>query len=85
MITTHEAIAKAQTRELKQWYANARRTYFSCGGHYKAHMNKYVMELYASILRSRNIFVPMIDEPLPIGREKWDSFPTGIFNGEGSY
>lgn len=63
------------TDELLSHLANACKTYYQCGGHNKAEMNKQRMDSYRYELIKRIATIPSDDQLLE----------TGIFNGNGSY
>jgi hypothetical protein len=64
-----------EKQTLIQKLANATKTNYGCGGHYKAKMNEEKMAEYTGLLRNAGEEIPNDDELLKIGK----------FNGEGSY
>ncbi len=71
MAKNNAEIKAATIDELRQWYANAKKTYYECGGHNKAACNKSLMACYESELLRRETDV--------------DAIAEGKFNGDGSY
>lgn len=59
--------------KLQQKYRNAIATYYSCGGHNKARMNKHAAERYKDALIVAGGSVPA----------KEDCLARGVFNGDG--
>lgn len=63
-----------KTKNIVQQLANATKTYYLAGGHYKAMMNKEKKNGYADALRNAGEQIPTDEELLKIG----------IFNGDGA-
>ncbi len=61
--------------ELVKRYANARTTFYGCGGHNKAKRNEQKMQAYRKAIKERGWKLPMPAELNEIG----------VFNGVGSY
>jgi hypothetical protein len=76
-------LAKVETNELLQMYANAKVT-SGCAGSYKSEQNELLQYDYAVELEKRNVIVPKRFEDELTFKSNVD-IPEGIFNGKGSY
>jgi hypothetical protein len=78
-------LAKVETKELLQMYANAEVT-SGCAGHYKGEQNQQLQYEYAVELEKRNIIVPKsFYEKISTKVKINVDIPEGIFNGKGSF
>lgn len=70
-----ESIEKLSNKELQEYYNNAMNTYYSCGGHHKADINKGAANEYLMEAKERGVSIIKYDPDADEGR----------FNGIGAY
>jgi hypothetical protein len=63
----------ASDEDLIEMYSNALATYYGCGGHNKAEMNRIRYEKLEEIIKSRRLSIPI------------NAREVGVFNGKGAY